>query len=86
MGILAWIAFGFVVGLIARALLPGDQKMGLIKTTLLGVGGSFAGGTIGNLLSGEKPDGMSAAGFGGSLLGAMLLLVVFGMIFNTKKP
>jgi uncharacterized membrane protein YeaQ/YmgE (transglycosylase-associated protein family) len=85
MGILAWIAFGFVVGLIARALLPGDQKMGLIKTTLLGVGGSFAGGTLGNLISGAQIDGMSPAGFGGSLLGAMLLLVVFGMVFNKKK-
>ena len=37
MGIITWIVFGFVVGLIARALMPGRQKLGLIWTTLLGV-------------------------------------------------
>ena len=41
MGILATIVVGFIVGLIARAIMPGDQKLGLIMTTLLGIAGSL---------------------------------------------
>ena len=41
------VIVGFVVGLIARALLPGDQKLGLIMTALLGIVGSFVAGFIG---------------------------------------
>jgi len=43
MGIIAWIVFGFIVGLIARAIVPGRQNIGLVLTTVLGVCGSSAG-------------------------------------------
>lgn len=85
MGILAWIVFGFFTGLIARALMPGNQKLGFIKTTLLGVGGSFAGGSIGALLSGAPFGTLESAGFVGSVIGAIVLLVVGRMMQNQNR-
>lgn len=84
MGILAWIVFGFVVGLIARAVVPGNQGMGLIKTTLLGVGGSLIGGFVASLISGGSATGFQASGFIGSLIGAVVLLLVAGRLFGGK--
>lgn len=79
MGVLAWIVFGFFTGLVARALKPGKQKLGFIKTTLLGVAGSFTGGTIASLLAGEPLGSLQSAGFIGSVIGAILLMVVVGI-------
>ncbi len=44
MGILAWIIFGFIIGLIARAVVPGKQALGFVMTTVLGIVGSIVGG------------------------------------------
>ena len=52
--IIWYIIVGFIVGLIARAVMPGVQHLGFIMTTLLGIGGSIIGGLIGGLFS--KPD------------------------------
>jgi uncharacterized membrane protein YeaQ/YmgE (transglycosylase-associated protein family) len=81
MSFLAWIVFGFFVGLIARAIMPGSQKMGFIKTILLGVIGSFVGGTIANLMSNGTMSGqIVASDFLGSLLGAILVLFIAGRL------
>ena len=79
MGIISWIIFGFIVGLVARALIPGEQRMGFIPTTLLGVGGSFVGGTIGNLISGHYIWSLGTAGFVGSVIGAIVLMLALGL-------
>lgn len=77
MGIIAWIVFGFVVGLIARALMPGEQRMGLVKTTLLGVGGSFVGGALAHVLFHRSHfGGLDTAGFIGSVIGALVIMGV----------
>lgn len=81
--ILTWIVFGLVVGFIARAVVPGAQPMSLPATVLLGVAGSFIGGLVGNLLAGYPPLHLHAAGFIGSVLGAILVLVV--MTFATRR-
>ena len=65
--------------------MPGSQKMGWIATILLGVAGSFAGGTIANLLTGNRADVLAPAGFIGSLLGALALLFIGGMIFRRRR-
>ncbi len=85
MGALGWVCFGFFAGLLARAILPGEQKMGLIKTTLLGVAGSFLGGSIQALATGGDPLQLQATGFIGAVLGAMAVLVVYGLVFGGKK-
>lgn len=78
MSLLLFLLFGFVVGLIARALVPGDQKLGIIKTTLLGAIGSFVGGLLGNLISGDPLGSIHTAGWIGSIVGAIILLAVLG--------
>jgi uncharacterized membrane protein YeaQ/YmgE (transglycosylase-associated protein family) len=78
MSILLFLLFGFVVGLIARAVVPGTQGMGIIKTTLLGAVGSFIGGIIGNLISGDPLGTVHTAGWIGSVIGAILLLAILG--------
>lgn len=81
MGIIAWIVFGFVVGLVARALMPGEQRLGFIKTTLLGVGGSFVGGALAHvLLHRQHFGGLDSAGFIGSVIGAMVIMGVAALL------
>jgi len=73
------IIVGFIVGLIARAIMPGVQHMGFLMTTLLGIGGSIVGGLIGRLFSRPAPgSSFHAAGFIMSLIGALLLLFCWG--------
>ena len=82
MSIIWTIIIGFVVGLIARALMPGKDVSGFIVTTLLGIGGAFVGKFLGEALGfyhGDEP-----AGFFMSLVGAMLLLLIFH-VFNRKQ-
>jgi uncharacterized membrane protein YeaQ/YmgE (transglycosylase-associated protein family) len=75
------IIVGFIVGLIARAVMPGVQHLGFIMTTLLGIGGSIVGGLIGRLFSKPAPgSSFHAAGFIMSLLGAILLLFIWGKL------
>ncbi len=75
--ILSWIIFGFVIGLLARALYPGKQKLGVPNTIALGIGGSIVGGLIAWAL-GYRPDGnpFQGAGWIMSIVGA--LIVVWG--------
>ena len=78
MGILATIVVGFIVGLIARAIMPGDQKLGLIMTTLLGIAGSLLasyGGAAVGLYAPGTPAGWIA-----SVVGAIIVLWIYGMV------
>jgi uncharacterized membrane protein YeaQ/YmgE (transglycosylase-associated protein family) len=85
MGIIAWIVFGFIIGLLARALVPGKQGMGFIMTTLLGVAGSLVGGLVATALTGGSMQEMHGAGFLGSLVGAVLLLVLVGAAMRPRR-
>lgn len=80
MSILVWIVFGLIVGLIARAIMPGRQSMGLVMTTLLGIAGSLIGGTLGSLLTAGEAGEFTPAGFIGSILGALLLLFLAALV------
>lgn len=75
------VIVGFFVGLIARAVLPGADKMGLIMTTLVGIAGSIVGGFVGNLIKKPEPGSkFHPAGFLMSIIGAVLLLLILRMI------
>jgi uncharacterized membrane protein YeaQ/YmgE (transglycosylase-associated protein family) len=84
MALFHWISaaiVGLVVGLIARALLPGTDHFGLILTSGIGILGSFVGGFIGSLI--KKPEEgakFHPAGFLMSIVGAVVLLIVLRMI------
>jgi uncharacterized membrane protein YeaQ/YmgE (transglycosylase-associated protein family) len=76
---LIWtIIIGFVVGLLARFLMPGDDKMGIIMTILLGVAGSLAATYLGQFLGWYVAG--EGAGFIASLVGALVLLFVYNMV------
>jgi len=75
------IIVGFIVGLIARAIMPGIQHIGFIATTLLGIGGSILGGLIARLFSKPAPgSAFHAAGFILSIIGAIILLFIWGKL------
>lgn len=78
MGIIGTIFIGLIVGLLARFLKPGDDSMGWIMTIVLGIGGSLAA-TYGGQALGIYQVGQGA-GFLGALLGAVVLLVLYGML------
>ncbi len=80
MGIVLFIVFGFVVGLLARAIMPGTQKMGILMTTLLGVLGSFVGGFLSSLVTDHRVTDFHTAGIIGSIIGALVLLFVVGAL------
>lgn len=73
---------GLIVGFIARAIKPGDDKLGWIMTSILGVAGSFAATYAGQAL-GWYQVGQSA-GWIASVVGAVVLLVVYDLL--RKKP
>ena len=75
------IIVGFIVGLIARAIMPGAQHMGFIETTIVGIVGSIVGGFIGRLISKPKEgQPFHPAGIIMSIVGAVIVLFVLGKI------
>ena len=77
------IIIGFVVGLVARALMPGPNPMGFILTTILGVIGSVVATYLGQAMGWYSANG--SAGFIASVLGAMVLLFIYGMIARPRR-
>jgi uncharacterized membrane protein YeaQ/YmgE (transglycosylase-associated protein family) len=86
MGLILFLIFGFVVGLIARALMPGRDPMGWMLTTLLGILGSFLGWGVGRLLGFyHSMSGVRPAGFIMSLLGAVVLLALWRKFKSPRR-
>lgn len=82
MGILTWILFGLVVGIIAKLLMPGRDPGGFIVTILLGIAGALLGGFIGRAMGFYGPN--EGAGWLISILGAILLLVLYRMMVRRR--
>ena len=87
MSLLYTSLIGFLVGLVARALKPGDDKLGFLLTIAVGIGGSllatYGGQALGYYAAGER------AGFIAATLGAIAILFVYGMVRkggNAKPP
>ena len=82
MGILTWILFGLVVGVIAKLLMPGRDPGGFIVTILLGIAGALFGGFIGRAMGfyGEN----QGAGWIMSILGAIVLLAIYRMMVRKR--
>jgi uncharacterized membrane protein YeaQ/YmgE (transglycosylase-associated protein family) len=80
MGLLWTIVIGFLVGLIARAVMPGRQIMGIILTTLLGIGGSLLAGYAGQLLGYYRVG--DPVGFIASVVGALVILFIWTKLVN----
>jgi uncharacterized membrane protein YeaQ/YmgE (transglycosylase-associated protein family) len=78
-GVLGWILFGLVVGVIAKLLMPGRDPGGFIVTMALGIAGALLGGFLGRAVGWYGPN--DTAGFFMSVLGAILLLFVYRRLF-----
>ena len=82
MGILSWILFGLVVGVIAKLLMPGRDPGGFVITILLGIAGALFGGFIGRAM-GFYGDNQGA-GWIMSILGAIILLALYRMMARRR--
>ena len=80
--LLIWILFGLVVGALAKLVMPGNDPGGIIVTILLGIAGSLLGGFLGRMLG--LYDRGEAAGFLMSLVGAVLLLVIYRQFVRSR--
>lgn len=76
MGIVWTILVGFAIGIIAKLLHPGKDNMGFIATVLLGIGGSFVAGMLGQAMGWYRAG--EGAGFVASVVVAIVLLVIYG--------
>ncbi|ATB44096.1 hypothetical protein CYFUS_009577 [Cystobacter fuscus] len=83
-GLCSWIILGFFAGLIARAIMPGRQAMGIIATTLLGIGGSFMGGFLASVIRGGSWRFFQASSFIGAIIGAVVLLFIGSMMSSRR--
>ena len=82
MGILTWILFGLVVGVIAKLLMPGRDPGGFIVTILLGIAGALVAGFLGRALNLYGPN--DSAGWLMSILGAVILLGLYRMMVRRQ--
>lgn len=82
MGIIGWIFFGLVVGVIGKFLMPGRDPGGWVVTILLGIGGALIGGFVGQSL-GFYREG-EPAGFIMAVIGSILLLVIYRMFAGKR--
>lgn len=83
MNIIGTILIGLIVGLVARFVKPGEDKMGIVMTTLVGIAGAFVGKLVGQLLgiySSYEP-----AGFVGAVLGAVVVLAALKSFTGHRK-
>src|SRR5215210_7526864 len=85
--ILGLIIVGLIAGFIARAVVPGPDPMGVVGTIVLGIVGSFIGGSLGFLLfTADFDDGaLEASGVIGSIVGAILALLVYRLVTSRSS-
>ncbi|MGP9539578.1 GlsB/YeaQ/YmgE family stress response membrane protein [Brachybacterium sp. AOP43-C2-M15] len=87
--IISWIIIGAIIGLLARAVMPGKQAMGLGLTIVLGVVGAIVGGFIGGLLGGDGVSGImnnpwSIGTILLSVVGALIVMFVYGIVTKNR--
>jgi uncharacterized membrane protein YeaQ/YmgE (transglycosylase-associated protein family) len=84
MQIVWWLLIGLVAGALARRLVPGRDPMGWGGTLVLGLVGSLVGGFLGDLIGGGNDD-FSPAGLLGSILGAVVALLIFRAAVGRRR-
>jgi uncharacterized membrane protein YeaQ/YmgE (transglycosylase-associated protein family) len=83
MEIVTMLVIGLLVGIIAKFLMPGNDPGGFIITTLLGIAGSFVAGYIGRAAGWYTPG--EPVSFIASVLGAIVLLVLYRLLFRRRR-
>jgi uncharacterized membrane protein YeaQ/YmgE (transglycosylase-associated protein family) len=84
LGLLSWIIFGLIAGIIAKLLMPGRDPGGCIITILLGVAGAFVGGFLYRLVTGTETlyFGFDLRNFAIAVLGAVVVLAVYRILLR----
>ena len=85
MGIIGFLVLGLIAGALAKLILPGKQGGGIIVTLILGVVGAFLGGFIGSALFGKGVDAFDLGSLALAIVGAIIVLLVYGAIVGRKK-
>jgi uncharacterized membrane protein YeaQ/YmgE (transglycosylase-associated protein family) len=87
MGIIGWIILGLLAGLIAKALLPGDDPGGLIITALIGIAGAFIGGLITKALGFGDPidEFFDLSTWLGAIIGSIVLLLLYRAVVGRQN-
>mgnify|MGYP001950941960 CR=1 FL=1 len=85
MGILTWIIFGLIAGIIAKALMPGKDPGGCLITSLIGIVGAAVGGWLGTYLGWGKADSFDLGSLGVAIVGSIVLLGVYRLFTKDKK-
>ena len=85
MGILSWIIFGLVAGVIAKLLMPGRDPGGCIVTILLGIAGAFVGGFVFEQLT-DRPDVIrfDLGSLAVAVVGAIVVLLIYRLIVGRR--
>ncbi|EKT58312.1 GlsB/YeaQ/YmgE family stress response membrane protein [Providencia sneebia] len=74
MGVISWIIFGLIAGILAKWLMPGSYQIGFVMTTVLGIIGAVVGGYISTFFGKGKVDGFNFGSFVVAVIGAIVVL------------
>ena len=87
MGIIGWIILGLLAGLIAKAILPGEDPGGIIVTTLIGIAGAIIGGFITKALGFGDPidEFFDVSTWLGAIIGSIVLLLIYRAVFGARR-
>ncbi len=86
MGILSWILFGLIAGVIAKFLMPGRDPGGIIVTIVIGVLGGLLGGWLGSSVFGSTGvSGFNLMSFVWAVIGSLILLIVYRLLFRRAR-
>ena len=78
LSLITWLVYGLLVGSVSKALVPGEENFGFVKTVALGVAGSYMGGAILYLLG--QYDALSPAGLFMGIAGGVVSLVLYNKL------
>ena len=86
MGIIGWIVLGLLAGLIAKALMPGDDRGGIILTTLLGIVGALLGGFLASVFGLGDPidEFFDISTWVAAVIGSLIVLFVWNVISERR--
>jgi uncharacterized membrane protein YeaQ/YmgE (transglycosylase-associated protein family) len=82
MGIIGWVLLGLLAGVIAKAIMPGAEGVGVILTTLLGIGGALLGGFLATALGFGDPidEFFDLSTWIAAIVGALIILYLWNLL------
>lgn len=87
MGIIGWIVLGLLAGLIAKAIMPGAERVGLILTTVLGIAGALLGGFLATALGFGDPidEFFDISTWLAAIVGALIILFLWNALVDRRR-